>query len=95
MGTLVGKKGKGRVVNVRIYDLKQEGGELFMNDFYKLWRYNEVQYRISDIGIQKAINQKLFKLIIRKSTVVFAIQLVVFISIVKNNLKADFKWVQG
>ena len=33
---------------VRIYDLKQEGGEFFMKDFPKLRRYNESQRRITD-----------------------------------------------
>ena len=68
--------------------LNKKGSELFMKDFRKLWRYNEVQCRITDTEIQKAIKQNCLSWLSANQPVVFAIQPVVFISRVKNNLKA-------
>ena len=67
--------------------LNKKGGELFMNYFCKLWRFNEVQCRITDIEIQKAIKQNCLSWLSENQLVVFAIQPIVFISRVKNNLK--------
>ena len=66
-----------------------------MKDFRKLSRYNEVQSRITDTEMQKAIKQNCLSWLTENQPIVFAIQSVVFISRVKNNLKAEFKWVQG
>ena len=65
---------------VRIYGLKQEGGELFIRDFRKLWRYNEIQCRITEKRIKETNTQNYFKMLSEKQSVVLSKQSVVFTS---------------
>jgi len=52
-----------------------------MKDFHKLWRYNEVQCRITVTEIQKAIKQNCLSWLSENQPVVFAIQPFVFINL--------------
>ena len=68
------------VLVVRIYGLKQEGLELFIRDFRKIWRYNEFQCWITEKRIKETNTQNCFKMISEKQSVVLSKQSVVFIS---------------
>jgi len=65
---------------VRIVDLKQDGGELFLNIFQKFWRYEENQRRITAKGIKECKIENNFSWIPEIQPVVSRIQPVVFIS---------------
>ena len=64
---------------VKIYGLKQEGGELFIKYFRKLWRYNESQWRITEKETKESKAQSCFSWFPKNQPVDFAIQPVVFI----------------
>jgi len=65
------------VESVRIHGLKQDGGELFIKDFRKLWRYNEIQCQITEKRIKETNTQNCFKMLSEKQSVVLSKQSVV------------------
>jgi len=75
----------------RIYGLKQEGGELFINDFHKLWRYNEIQWWITEKETKEAKEQNWLSWFPKNQPVVFAIQPVVLSAVNKKQLKTNIK----
>jgi len=79
---------------VRIYGLKQEGVELFIKDFRKLWRYNEIQWWITEKEIKEAKEQNWLSWFPENQSVVFAIQPVVFISSEYKQLKTNIKEIR-
>jgi len=76
-------------VGVRIYGLKQEGGELFMKDFRKLWMYNEE----SQIKKLRKAMHKVVLIYFQKINQLFLRFNRLFLSTVnKNNLKQIYVW---
>jgi len=60
--------------------LNKRGGELFIRDFRKLWRYNEIQCWITEKRIKETKTQNCFKMISEKQSVVSSKQSVVYTS---------------